>query len=92
VPAVVIAGEEVQNPLARLRSYGRDRTIRQYDLGGAGRPVTLTKEEVVRTRVIASRISEQECEWFVEHSAQEWCPPEWCATEPGPTDGRGVSA
>jgi len=67
-----VAGQEVAEPLGVLRGYlhGHGKTLRAYDLAGLGAPDILSREEVVRTRVIASRISHQEAAWFVERAAQ----------------------
>lgn len=64
---ITIAGEPVADPFERLAAYaGRHaKTLRLYDLAGGGEPNALTADEVERTRVIASRISNRERDWFV---------------------------
>ncbi|MEU2349876.1 DUF6308 family protein [Modestobacter sp. NPDC049651] len=64
---ITIAGQEVTNPFERLVTYALRyaATLRRYDLGGSGDPSTLSAEDVARTRVIASRISHRERDWFV---------------------------
>lgn len=66
-----VAGREVEDAVAAVGAYIRDHldSVRQYDLPGPGDPHVLTREEVVRTRAIASRISEEEADWFVNQSA-----------------------
>ncbi|MBA2312947.1 MAG: AAA family ATPase [Actinobacteria bacterium] len=68
--AVTVAGREVSDALATVIECvnGHAATIRQYDFADRGDPNALSREEVVRTRVIASRISEEELEWFLEMS------------------------
>lgn len=68
--SIVVASAPVSEPLERLRRYAaRVRTLTQYDLAGQGDPDHLTQAEVVRTRIIASRISNEEVGWFLERSA-----------------------
>lgn len=66
--SVSVAGREIADAVAAVADYVRGHlgTVRQYDLVGQGDPNALTREEVVRTRVIASRISEEEADWFVD--------------------------
>jgi len=65
---VNVAGRSVPDAVAAVTDYVRDHlgTVRQYDLSERGNPNVLTRDDVVRTRVIASRISEEEADWFVE--------------------------
>lgn len=65
---ISVAGRVVDQPVTVLRAYAQryPATIRTFDAGGHGHPAKLTRDEVVRTRVIASRISEAEAEWFVD--------------------------
>ncbi len=66
---IVVADVPVADPLGRLKIYAaRVRTLTEYDLAGQGDPSRLTRAEVVRTRVIASRISNHELMWFLERS------------------------
>lgn len=77
---ITIAGEPVDDPFERLAAYASrySRTLRLYDLAAQGDPNVLTAEEVERTRVIASRISHRERDWFVERA--EGAP--WTALAP----------
>jgi hypothetical protein len=47
---------------------GRSRTLLGYDLAGTGDPVTLTQDEVKRTRIIASRVTNEECARFLKRA------------------------
>jgi len=68
-PVIVVADVPVADPLERLKIYAaRVRTLTEYDLAGQGDPSRLARAEVVRTRVIASRISNHELMWFLERS------------------------
>ena len=62
-----VAGRVVTDAVGELTEYGvrHHRTVARYDLGGVGDPDVLTLDEVVRTRIIASRISAAQAEWFV---------------------------
>ncbi|MHA7134221.1 DUF6308 family protein [Oerskovia turbata] len=65
----------VADAFTELSRYGRRHhaTVATYDLGGAGDPLTLTGQEVARTRIIASRISNDQSAWFVERArAAPW--------------------
>jgi hypothetical protein len=44
------------------------RTISRYDLPGPGPPHGLTRDEIVRTREVSSRISDAEVAWFLERA------------------------
>lgn len=68
---LVVAGIEVRFPAEALARYAEAlaKTVRLYDAPGPGRPDLLTGEEVARTRVIASRISKAEEEWFIKRSS-----------------------
>lgn len=68
--SLIIAGREVHSPTKVLVAYAETfrKTIRRYDAPGRGPSGVLTGEEVVRTRVIASRISNAEKEWFLERA------------------------
>lgn len=67
-----IAGSHFTDGWNRLVCYatGRTKTLRQYDLADRGDPNTLTVDEVVRTRIISSRISDLERVWFVERATR----------------------
>ncbi|WBB47432.1 DUF6308 family protein [Verrucosispora sp. WMMA2044] len=69
---IVIACAAEPDPLRRVVDYvkQRGRTIRQYDLTGEGDPDLLTLEDVVRTRIIRSRISNEERDWLVARAAE----------------------
>lgn len=69
--SVNVAGRQVPDGVAAVAEYVGQHlgTVRQYDLIGPGDPNVLTRYEVVRTRVIASRISEEEADWFVATAA-----------------------
>lgn len=64
-----IADHAVPDPYAVLRTYAsRRRTLQTYDLPGAGDPRSLVMEEITRTRVISSRISVREANWFLKRA------------------------
>lgn len=65
-----IAGRVIDAPFAKLAEYGLQHhgTVARYDLLGAGDPLMLSAEEVARTRVIKSRISRAQSDWFVSRS------------------------
>lgn len=65
-----VAGRAIEAPLAELTAYGRrhNGTVARYDLAGGGDPSTLSADEVARTRVISSRISNTQSDWFVSRS------------------------
>lgn len=67
---LALARTVIVDPFTELSEYGRRHhgTVTRYDLGGAGDSLALTTEEVARTRIIASRISNSQCEWFVERA------------------------
>lgn len=58
-----------------MRAYAdRARTLTGYDLAGQQDPFSLSRAEVVRTRVIASRINNRELSWFLERGeTAPWC-------------------
>jgi hypothetical protein len=65
-----IAGRVIEAPFTELAEYGRRHygTVARFDLAGAGDPSTLNADEVARTRVIRSRISRTQSDWFVSRS------------------------
>jgi hypothetical protein len=65
-----IADSWVDDPLNVLTDYAAKlgKTLRTYDHPGPGDPGVLTLEEIVRTRVIASRISHAEARWLLDRS------------------------
>jgi hypothetical protein len=66
--SMTVAGTKIADPFAQLSAYARrySGTVARYDLGGSGDVDVLTVDEVTRTRIIASRISATEGDWFVE--------------------------
>jgi len=66
--ALRVAGTIVDSPIEVLTGYvaKHGRTVREYDGGGVGDPSSIALEDIKRTRVIASRISQVEAEWFVD--------------------------
>lgn len=67
VRSLRVAGVVVDDPLTVLRKYAAryPGTLTRYDGGGAGDPGSLSRDEVLRTKVINSRISFEEANWFV---------------------------
>ncbi|SDO46769.1 hypothetical protein [Geodermatophilus sp. DSM 45219] len=65
-----VADTWVDDPLSVLTGYAHryGKTLRIYDYAGPGGPSVLTMEEIVRTRVIASRISHAEARWLLHRS------------------------
>ncbi len=65
-----VADTWVDDPLSVLTGYAHryGKTLRIYDYAGPGDPLVLTMEEIVRTRVIASRISHAEARWLLRRS------------------------
>ena len=58
---LTVAGIDIGDPMATWRDYSRRaRTLDQYDLAPNGDPDVLLDDEVRRTRIVASRISEDE--------------------------------
>lgn len=62
--SLTIAGRQVEDARTVLLQYATQHpgTLRRYDLPGIGKPNELTRDEIVRTRVIASRISEAQAD------------------------------
>ena len=61
--AIQVAGHSVESPLAVVGEYAKDhaRTLREYDFATADCPPNeVYMQEVKRTRVIASRISNEQ--------------------------------
>jgi hypothetical protein len=53
------------------------KTLCRYDLPGPGDPYLLTREELIRTRALRSRIRNAELDWFLDRaSSAPWPPPE----------------
>jgi len=65
-----IAGRTISHPDVLLIDYLKinEWTVRNYDMPGPGDPLVLTAAEVVRTRVINSRISGRQRDYFVERT------------------------
>jgi len=65
---ITIVGERVTDPFERLVDYAHEYAgkLVRYDLAGRGAPDSLSRTEVERTRVIASRISNRERDWFLQ--------------------------
>lgn len=78
---VEIAGQQVTDPLAVLTHYASTygTTLRRFDLTGIGNPNQLTLDEVERTRIVASRISRREAEWFLDQAQRA----PWSTVDPG---------
>jgi hypothetical protein len=80
-PSIVIAGRKltVDEAAEKICLYQRQtkNTVDKYDLPGPGDPSKLTIEEVVRTRIVKSRISNLAAAWFVETAEKVgWPPPQ----------------
>jgi hypothetical protein len=70
VVGLTTAGRHIDNALEIWQSYAnRHQTLHGCDLTGTGEPTILTKTEVVRTRIIASRISNDECARLLRRTA-----------------------
>jgi hypothetical protein len=69
--ALIVAGQPVPDPIGIFRTYAlRTKTLQKFDLAGRGEPQQLTREEVLRTRIISSRISYRETDdWFIPRAA-----------------------
>lgn len=78
-----VAGREINDPVTLWRDYARryPRTVLEYDLGPAGKPDTLTLEEILRMRVFDSPISDGEAEELAGRAAERRCP--WEDIPPG---------
>jgi hypothetical protein len=75
---IVIAGRvlSMDECIDKLRRYPR-RTLSRYDLPGPGAPKGLTRDEIVRTRAVSSRISDVEVGWFLKRAEDApWPSPE----------------
>jgi Family of unknown function (DUF6308) len=68
--ALTIAGRVIGDPLEIWQGYAdRARTLHGYDLADTGNPAALTEGEVARTRIIASRVSRDECARLLKRAA-----------------------
>jgi len=79
--SIVIAGTNLTVDQAaeaiHLYQNKTKNTVDRYDFPGPGDPDELTMAEVVRTRVVKSRISDAEADWFVETAKKvPWPPPQ----------------
>jgi hypothetical protein len=70
--ALVVAGRAIPRPADHIITYLQTfpPTVTRFDLGQPGDPDLLTAAEVTRTRVINSRISHAQVDWFVTRAAQ----------------------
>jgi hypothetical protein len=70
-PNVIVANESqsFEDAVARLGRYFLS-TLQKYDAPGPGIQGELTEAEVIRTRVVRSRISNQQVEWFVRRGGE----------------------
>ncbi|MEV8026829.1 DUF6308 family protein [Cellulosimicrobium funkei] len=94
---MTVAGKTISDPFSELSEYARryDGTVSKYDLRGSGDPDVLTPEEVARTRIIASRISNTESAWFVERGGSApWggVPADARLADADPADNDGLYA
>jgi hypothetical protein len=91
--ALRVAGTTIDDPVKVLTDYATDhwKSLRVYDGGGAGDPHAIALADVKRTRVIASRISNVEAEWFVERGeTAPWaCVPDGARLWDADPDERG---
>lgn len=63
------AGRLIRDPVEIWRAHAsRTRTLREYDLTGAGDPAILLPGDVARTRIIASRGTRQDGAWFLQRA------------------------
>ncbi|MFI7493000.1 DUF6308 family protein [Micromonospora echinaurantiaca] len=71
-PTMIVAGRLVPLPVQRILRYVEllPATLRRYDLAGVGDCRRVSHDEVVRTRVIRSRVSDDERDWFVLRAAE----------------------
>jgi hypothetical protein len=62
---IAIAGRvlPIGECIDKLRRYPQ-RTLCRYDVPGPGDPNSLTRDEILRTRAVSSRISDAEVGWF----------------------------
>jgi len=75
---IVIAGRvlSMDDALSKLNYYPL-KTLYRYDLPGPGDPRVLTREELIRTRALRSRISNAELNWFLDRaSSAPWPSPD----------------
>lgn len=70
-----IAGREVTDPMPLWRRYAAEHpdTLMEYDFGGRGSPYGLTIDEILRTRIINSRISDNQCGELAARAAEPEC-------------------
>ncbi len=75
---IVIADStlSINEAVLKLDDYP-PKTLCRYDLPGPGDPYLLTREELIRTRALRSRIRNTEVDWFFDRaSSAPWPPPE----------------
>lgn len=70
-PKIFIAGKIVEAPRDLIRRYvlDRDKTVARFDLV-AGRFEEVSLDLIRATRIVSSRISNAEADWFIAHSAK----------------------
>jgi len=68
---IMVAGHalSIGEALSKLADYP-PKTLCRYDLPGPGDPHLLTREEVVRTRALRSRITNAELDWFLDRASR----------------------
>ncbi len=66
---IVIAAEtlSLDDAVAKLSCYPK-KTVDRYDRPGPGHPRSLTREELIRTRAVSSRIGKDEADWFLDRA------------------------
>lgn len=77
-PMIVIADGalSIDEAVLKLDDYPL-KTLCRYDLPGPGDPYLLTREELIRTRALRSRIRNAELDWFLDRaSSAPWPSPE----------------
>lgn len=76
---LTVAGQPIDDPMPIWREYAsrHPRTILEYDMGDPGDPNQVTWDEIRRTRIIGSRISNRQSEALIERAREPSCP--WLA-------------
>jgi hypothetical protein len=69
-PMIVIADGalSIDEAVSKLDDYPL-KTLCRYDLPGPGDPYLLTREELIRTRALRSRIRNAELDWFLDRAS-----------------------